>query len=181
MPKYDSHLQDCIRSFLYFNVINDYVILHSFFSVDNEEEEEEEEDEDGDRDEDEDYNPESDAEEEDEDEDEEEDEEEDEDLESDEEDESDDGSMSPSGPWGSEHPEIGKVMRPKSRVFFSDAENEYIKNFIQSTPTLGACDLYLQIKNCSYARAIFHPHHIEIKERIDSKYKEVRNKLYNMD
>ena len=65
-------------------------------------------------------------------------------------------------------------------IFFSQAETEYITNFIVDYPSLGAAELYRSILKCPYARVIFHPHHIEIKERIDSKFKQVRNDMYGL-
>jgi hypothetical protein len=81
------------------------------------------------------------------------------------------------GPWGEKHPEIGKEIRSNSRVKFSSSETKYIQRWMSSNPTLGARTFYNYILSCPHARKIFHFHHVEFPERIDSKFKDMKKLL----
>jgi len=81
------------------------------------------------------------------------------------------------GPWGEKHPEIGKEIRSNSRVKFSSSETKYIQRWMSSNPTLGARTFYNYILSCPQARKIFHFHHVEFPERIDSKFKDMKKLL----
>lgn len=83
----------------------------------------------------------------------------------------------PLGPWGEKHPEIDKEIHSNSRVKFSSSENKYILKWMIRNPTLGARALYNCIQSCPHARKVFHFHHVEYPERIDSKFKDMRKAL----
>jgi hypothetical protein len=83
----------------------------------------------------------------------------------------------PLGPWGEHHPEVRTDINSNSRVKYSPAETKYIEHWIRNNPTFGARALYSFILTCPRARKIFHAHHVELPDRIDWKFKDMKKRL----
>lgn len=75
--------------------------------------------------------------------------------------------------WGVDHPQFKSKSRIM-RISWSDAEYEWLHDWMLTNPNLSASQCLLAIGRSAEARAIFHRHHAQDSSRVDYALKKLR-------